>query len=538
MQEQKRGKFFPFHRLVRLGESAAVGSLMDVGAQQEKLLSRVDEMGRLPLHVAAVWGREEVAQLLLSHSTFDPHALLIREEHYGHTPLQCAAYFGHAKVFLLILEQISPSLFSSEEQGRLLGCGSAPSPTVLHDLARQALFQEISHLLSTPWVQDLPQEIKQCLWEKRGEKGQTPFHFASQQKETQTVLTLLDFCETEEELKKRDDYGRHLLHHVALSGGQFFQEWKLSHPFHGVLSSLWKVRDHVGRSPLHCLVKEGEEKEILSFLSSPFAQSLSLEERALCLGADVNGYTPLHLLAREGKTSCIPLFLSHQWVQSVGEEQLNQFFKGDVHNGQTPLHHALFQGHTETFFTLLDSPLLARFSKEQLDLLWASDRMGSSPLHRMVAGGKPGEVSRLLSHPLLMEVSLATKQQLFGKERIFGQTPLHLAVQRGEAEILKEFLTHPLVANLSGEERSLFFTLDSEGCSIWTLVASLQSLSCLKLLLDCDWVEGLEEALFHCFDEGMPPTLSLFSQEQVGEILSHPKSSPSLVKKVEEFLRR
>ncbi|XP_010665820.2 ankyrin repeat-containing protein At5g02620 [Beta vulgaris subsp. vulgaris] len=305
------------------------------------------------------------------------YLLLWKENNNGDTPLHLAARFGQAEAVQVFLERVSK--VSQEELIRMQRMINNKKDTALHEAARRG---------SEAMVKMLVEADTNCLHESN-EVGETPLYLAAERGSTASVAIILETCDaTALCYAHKGPCGRTPLH-AAVQLGDAEMVGKMLEKG----TSLIRIQDDEGLTPLHCAAAEISKFKLLKILL--YYDKKDLNESSALYIQDNKGRTPLHIAvlrvnwdAIKKLTTCRPDCI--EIVDNHGQNAVHYAAKwgclykfetflknGHFDNllnekdmdGNTPLHlfatHILALGHV----CLLQLPLFIRSNKQKLNLL-------------------------------------------------------------------------------------------------------------------------------------------------------------------------
>uniref|UniRef100_M4ATT3 Ankyrin 3 n=1 Tax=Xiphophorus maculatus TaxID=8083 RepID=M4ATT3_XIPMA len=271
--------YTPLHLAAREGHRDVAAALLDQGANlsittkvklvlqmfADQCCNHCSFKGFTPLHVAAKYGKIEVANLLLQKN-----APVDAAGKSGLTPLHVAAHYDNQKVALLLLKQ-GASPHAAAKNGY----------TPLHIAAKKNQMEIATTLLeygaSTSAVT---------------RQGITPLHLAAQEGNVDIVTLLLA---RDAPVGTSNKSGLTPLHLAAQEDKVNVAEVLVNH------GATIDPETKLGYTPLHVACHYGNVK-MVNFL---------LKNQAKVNAKTKNGYTPLHQAAQQGHTHIINLLLHH-----------------------------------------------------------------------------------------------------------------------------------------------------------------------------------------------------------------------------------
>ncbi len=473
-------KSTPLHVAISFSNLGAVEFLIEKGADVS-----APAMGSLPIHAAALRGKEEVVKALLSGKAE------INASHVGSgaRPLHFAVVNGDMATIRLLLEHganvnavnksgapaLHASTWSDEIFNLLLEHGAHPNmkqsegTTTLHKACQEGSTSLVEKLI--PQQRDL---------EARDGANFTPLLNAAEAGRLDLIKLLVAAGAN---LKATDQTGRGALHLTAGSQNfeavQFLVEQKLN--IHELSDNgITAVMEAAGYGRLETvkfLLQSGARVDgtetkskqtalmVASFgpkirdempvrISAPMADfvevvALLLKNGAKVSATDSEGKTALHHAAAGGNTEAIKLLI----------ERGAEVDPKDTLYGRTPLHNAAYSGNAETAAVLLahgadisaadnagfqpihaaarggNLPVLKFFLEKGADIA-ATESHGGTPLHLATMEGKLDAVR------LLLELGAPV-----GKPDQFKNTPLAIAATSGYAGIVRVLLENKAPVN-------------------------------------------------------------------------------------------
>jgi ankyrin repeat protein len=431
------------HDAVEYNDLETVKRLIGKGAD----VNAPDEDGMTPLHIAAVVGRKDVAELLIENGA-DIHA---RRAMSGWTPLHTA---GSSRTGAPVAELL---VLRGADIGALAHSGATP----LHSAAIGG---------NVPVVRLLA--AKGADLNARDQRGNTPLYWAVEYqgyRYKEIVDTFLGLgakvlgntgsSPLEVAVRRNDMRTAHVL------AGAVDKGWRSDHgdaPLHWAVRSrhlkLVRVlvehgaelnaRDGQGYTPLDVAVKYAKEKDIIEFLKSKGAEG-TLREKAptradiseeellakvrgiLSEGGNVNvqdhaGRTALHTGCQYGYRDAVDFLLAKGASPNIGNEI-----------GFTALHYAVMFGQLEIAKTLIDHG--ANVNAKDSD-------QGCTPIY-FVLMAKHNEIE-------LLTLLLDNGADWRVSPEFEGLTPLHMAVGQRDPVALRLLLARgadPKVKDKTGE---------------------------------------------------------------------------------------
>ncbi|MHC4691635.1 MAG: ankyrin repeat domain-containing protein [Planctomycetota bacterium] len=437
-------RWTPLKRASYSGDVEKVHELLEGGTNANGELDH----GLTPLHWAATRGHKRVAEILLANGA-DPN-IDRTDAHCDFavgTPLHCAAFNGHVDIVRLLMANGADINYKT-----VIGYSWG---TALHEAARGGQ-NEIVELLI----------VEGADVNAKTHKGKTALHFARNGNTARVLITYGADVRIQDENGKspldyairnsRADVVRELLEngvkpslHSAAMLGRLETVLDLIAGGADV-----NARDMLKRTPLHLAVT-GEIAEVLiangsdinckngghsgtPLMEAARAGRENIVEILLSNGADMNvhnrwGLTAMHNAIRNGHKDIVEIFITRGFdVKVIGAELvftaaaagkcnvLPLLHEHDAEidtkakNEYTPLHIAVFMGHTDVVEWLID---------KGADIN-TSIKYGTTPLHSAVERGRYTMVELLVSKGAACN---ATNKG--------GLTPLDLAEQKNREEI-------------------------------------------------------------------------------------------------------
>ena len=314
------------HKAVALGDDAAVRSIL---AANSSAVNEKDFFGWTPLHLAAMAGKTQIAEMLISSN-----ATLDVQDDISNTPLLWAAYFGHADMVALLLRHKANTDIQGDTVFNSGNFGGNDTPL---DLAIEQGFTPIAAMLIT----------NGAALGSHKYYSDTPLHLATSKENVELMklliahganvnarsqaswtmpLTCLDIA-----VKGNSPEAVSLL----IANGASIQTQQRTHSWtNTTLFHLWaegsgntNIADQLLAAGCDPNAKNGDGQTPLHVAVGSNEKSLWLLNRKVDVNAkDKNGQTPLHLVVTSGNTNAIRLLLD---------------FKADINTtdskGKTPL---------------------------------------------------------------------------------------------------------------------------------------------------------------------------------------------------------
>uniref|UniRef100_A0A8C4RAC8 ZU5 domain-containing protein n=1 Tax=Eptatretus burgeri TaxID=7764 RepID=A0A8C4RAC8_EPTBU len=383
------------HAAARKGDTQSVGIILDGGVQgvtevSKERINNTTESGFTALHIAAHYGSQDVAVLLL-----DRGADCNFKANNGITPLHVAAKRGHTELVTTILDH-----------GATIDAGTRDGLTPLHCAARSGHESTVRLLIErgTPIL-------------AQTKNGLSPLHMASQGDHPPTMRTLLAggspvdpvTLDLLTPLHVAAHCGHHRAARVLLEGGSD-PNAKALNGFTPLHVACKKVRRRViqlllrfgaslqattrsGLTPLH----------VAAFMGNADVETLLMQNGAQPNATNTRGETPLHVAAREGHVQA-----AKELLQGGAETD------ACTQDGETPLHVAAREDQEKVVDKLIENgaPLNIK------------NKNGFTPLHIAAQHGSKGAAKVLSDSKVLIDPQ--------GKHDL---TPLHVAVHYGHPDV-------------------------------------------------------------------------------------------------------
>ncbi|MDH4239915.1 MAG: ankyrin repeat domain-containing protein [Phycisphaerae bacterium] len=447
LAQSAAGIMSPWTPLKRASYSGDVEKVHELLAGGTNANGELDH-GLTPLHWAATRGHKRVAEMLLANGAdpnmdrTDAHCIVVG------TPLHCAAYNGHVDVVRLLMANGADINYKSIF-GDMIMRGTA-----LHEAARGG-HKEIVELLL----------IESADVNAKTYRDKTPLNFVRNGK---TARVLMAYGA---DVRMQDENGKNPLDY-AIRGSRPDVVRELlangvkpslhSAAMLGRLETLLDLigggadvnaKDMLGRTPLHlavtgeiaeALIADGSDinckggNSITALMEAARAGRKNVVEVLLANGANMNvhnhwGSTAMHNAVRNGHKDIVEIFIAWDFdmratgaelvftAAGAGKRAVLQLLHENgaeidtkAKNEYTPLHIAVFMGHTDVVEWLIDKGADINTSIEY----------GTTPLHSAVERGRYTMVELLVSKGAACN---ATNKG--------GLTPLDLAEQHDREEI-------------------------------------------------------------------------------------------------------
>jgi ankyrin repeat protein len=267
-----------------------LGKVKAVLKDNRDLVNAKDSSGRTPLHAAAAWGREDVAQLLVRNGA-DVNA----RDNYGHSPLEIALNSLNSGSHKALVD--------------LLLANKAKIEMLLHKQAEEPYLRRESVELLLSRGTDI---------NAKDYKGRTPLHVTAEQyfegtyyhRDHKTAQLLV---ERGANVDAKDNDGRTPLH-VAVQHGNTLVAQMLVNKKANV-----DARDNDGRTPLHIAAAMGQKSAVLILLlgkdklnAKGFIDFSAPRENGATINVvDINGKTPLQCAMARGHKEIVELLRHH-----------------------------------------------------------------------------------------------------------------------------------------------------------------------------------------------------------------------------------
>ncbi|KRZ57159.1 Ankyrin-2 [Trichinella nativa] len=396
--------FTPLHIAAHYGNENMAKLLLEKGANVNFLARH----NITPLHVASKWGRANLVSLLLAHG-----AVIDCRTKDLLTPLHCAARSGHEQIVDLLLEKGAPISAKSKnglaplhnaaqgdhaDTARILLYHRAPVDEVTVDyLTALHIAAHYGHVRTAKLLLDRNADPN-----ARALNGFTPLHVACKKNRIKVVELLLKY---QAALQATTESGLTPLHVAAFMGCMNIVVYLIQH---GARPDDTTVH---GETPLH-LAARAYQTDVVRIL---------LRNGATVDAAAREGQTPLHIASRLGNTDIVMLLLQH-----------GAKVDATARDNYTPLHIAAKEGHEDVVTILLDH-------NASCDLKTGK---GYLPIHLASKYGNLSVVQALLEKGA--EVDAQGKNQV---------TPLHVAAHYNHQQVALQLLEHnasPLAAAKNG----------------------------------------------------------------------------------------
>ncbi|XP_069689910.1 uncharacterized protein [Periplaneta americana] len=478
-----------FDRFFARESSHHISVINNVSDMTENWISRIidtDSGGRIPLHLAASYGRDKIARALLREAvekqlTFRDHVLQMNPLEYAQkakslSVLNMIYETGHA-----VQSEVSVEMTADPEVPLLVleggyVCIVQQQPQVLHQVLEfQDDFERNSlHLAAGAEALDLMNVLlheNARLVTGRDRGGNLALHSAAQKGSSRAVKKLIEY---NSQVDACNMDGNTALHIAIMKNHEPVVRILLE------AGADTNIRNKNGNTSLHCAVWRCED-EVVQVLTTEGGADITLRNREgtsslnlaiehgrinivsrlvnphpvtpppirrldvarfLTRGSsDINrpdeeGFTPLHRAARQGHLGAVKYFIGEGTVLNYQNI-----------SGNTPLHWAAGRGYTE----LVDELISAGASINSLN------NNGNTPLHRAVKYGHIGTVRSLLEHSANV-----------GMRNNTGFTPLFWAFRHERVRILRYLVDEGIgLYDVDGQGNSpLHWAVRLESCEM------------------------------------------------------------------------
>ena len=363
----------PLHLAARAGKLGRALIELELAKKRGKeaslLLNQRDINGRTPLHLAVYSGSKPTVGMLLEYGA-DPNA----KDKVDYTPLHWAAYYGENLVEPLL--QYKASL-TGNNRSRI---------TPLHIAAWCNQVSVLKKLLK------LGADVNSSTY------GHLPLHYAASAGSPESLAKLLSHEGVK--VNALDDSGYSPLHHAAWAGNKEVVDQLVRQGADQKLLTPDGCTPGDLNSALKLPLSENDHKQQPKDLY-PIDIATPLSERGE-VRIYRHGYTPLHRAVREGDASEV-VELLRQGAQITAKTTLFHF---------TPLHIAALYGHAEIAELLVHhadkeiedllggtrlDPAKRLLEKRQTNIKEAADLQGDTPLHLAALNGHTQTVKALLT---------------------------------------------------------------------------------------------------------------------------------------------
>ncbi|XP_016838885.2 ankyrin-2 isoform X2 [Nasonia vitripennis] len=427
--------FTPLHIAAHYGNEDIARLLIKRGADVNYLAKH----NISPLHVAAKWGKNNMVKILLESG-----AVIDAKTRDGLTPLHCAARSGHEQCVSTLLENSAP--ISARTKNGLAPLHMASQGDHV-DAARVLLYHRapvdevtIDYLTSLHVAAHCGHvRVAKLLLDRKADpnaralNGFTPLHIACKKNRIKVVELLLKHGAS---IESTTESGLTPLHVASFMGCMNIVIFLLQHEANPDVPT---VR---GETPLH-LAARANQTDIIRIL---LRNGAKVDARAR------EQQTPLHIASRLGNVDIVMLLLQHgaavdtttkdmytalHIAAKEGQEEVaailvdnNASVKATTKNGFTPLHVAAKYGNMNVAKILLqkDSKLDAQGKNDITPLLLACH----------------------YDHPNVAQLLLekGASPHLASQN---GQTPLHIAARKNQMDIASTLLEHGAKANVESK---------------------------------------------------------------------------------------
>ncbi|CAG7554302.1 unnamed protein product, partial [Fusarium equiseti] len=388
----------------------------------EESMLMLDELWRIPLHIACHNGMTRAVELILGYNGANVKAMLEATTEELWTPLWMAAWYGHLEIVKTLLDHGATDTIAAVDRS---------GKTVLWEASRFG-YTEIVRVLLNRGAEETITTISM--------HGCTPLCIASYHGHADTVRVLLEHGAAST-IALGDVDNITPLHAASGKGYLEIVKMLLSH---GDGSALGMLDVH-GMTPLYEAADRGHVevvKELLAHGAGSTITTLTWFEN-----------TPLYAACTSGEVEIVEQFLDCGAASTVN--LINKY-------GNTPLHAAIYQDNVEMVKLLLEHG-----AEKTITTL---DSNGHSPLYMAATNANIEIVDLLLKHGA--EASIATP----GKD---GSPLLYAAAEGGSWEIYQRLLTYPDV-------ESTTMLLDVKNKSLLSAASAGGCVKIMKDLLNCE----------------------------------------------------
>lgn len=245
--------FTPLHIAAMYGRRDVVQVLLHRPAAD---VNAKDSCGRTPLHTAAMYGHTDIVQILLNTSGVNAHAT----DNYGHTSLHTATIYSHIEV-VQVLSYIL-DINAKDNKGR----------TPLHLAIRNGNIKIVQALLDISNIDINAQDIS----------AQTPLHAAARYCRTRIVNILLNNNGIKVNGNKNDGWATFLI--SLIDGCNSIEAVKKFCSATGITAY---VKDNYDATPLYLAFKHGHKAVVQLLQDQIRRDQLSIQE-TLTLAAAIH----------------------------------------------------------------------------------------------------------------------------------------------------------------------------------------------------------------------------------------------------------
>ncbi|XP_070000625.1 transient receptor potential cation channel subfamily A member 1-like [Penaeus vannamei] len=413
-----------------------------------------DRQGRTALHLAAEFGHEMCAQILLDRYTGPP----TQRCNNGYLPIHVAARNSSVGVVRHLIKWAEERACEREMMTIPDLDGNIPLHQAVQGRAIKVVeqFLKVGALISTQQL-DLstpvhlacsqgaidvvklmfslqPQETPRVLMTTDAQ-GMTPLHCAAMFNHSELVAFILEQGASIDAIDRK---GRSPLLLAAAHGGWLTIDVLLSHGADVTL------RDMSGRNLVHVVVMNGESVCKLLALVQDKDKQMKSKLLSLLNERDSKGWTPLHYASKGGRLCSLYFLLSLGACVRVRDQQ-----------NENPLHFAAKLGRYNTVKKLLESEdgffILNQWNSEGKTALHLASQAGHARvvqlllskgalLHRDHQGRTPLHLAAEGGHTRAITAILAIHAHTLNQRDKDGNTALHLAVRANMPEVVTHLL--------------------------------------------------------------------------------------------------
>ncbi|CAJ1414618.1 unnamed protein product [Effrenium voratum] len=386
--------------------------------EKEDVMDAPDENFRHPVHIAALYGREDALRVLHKVNA----TCIMAKDQAGWTPAHCAAHIGHEKVLELLFVLDPKCIQEPDEKGRTPAhcaaqSGHAAVLTLLHRLAPGSLAVKATngavpaHMAAARGQVEVLDVIKELCVDslnKVNKKGALCAHKAAHHGHVK-VLELLHDTHPES-LKARNHHGKTPAHNAAHNGHE-----EVLCRLHAWVPTTLSAQDKDGTVPAHWPAHNGN-LAVLKRLKLLASETLKMRNN--------EGWAPAHMAARNGHIEVLEFLL----------QEAPESLRHKSNHGWVPAHLAASRGH---------DAVLAMLKEKAEDTLAAQADDQAIPAHAAAAQG------RCTTLELLEQLAPGC---LRARDRD-GRVPAHYAAEQGQANalvLLAKLAPETLIAKAGG----------------------------------------------------------------------------------------